>query len=48
MSKEIAFLKTLFSDEGLIIRGFGALIKSVEAHRAKLSGVLDDWTLKDG
>lgn len=48
MSKEIASLKTVFSDEGFIIPGSGALIKSVEAHRATLSGELDDWTDKDG
>ncbi len=36
MSKEISSLKTVFSDEGLIIRGSGALIEGVEAHRAKL------------
>ena len=45
MSKEIASLKTVFSGEGLVIRGSGTLIKGVEAYRAKLiPGVL----LKDG
>jgi hypothetical protein len=48
MSKEIAFLKTVFSGEGLVIRGSGALIEGVEARHAKLSGELHDWTHKDG
>ena len=36
MTKKIAALKTVFSDEGLIIRGSGALIDGVAARRAKL------------
>ena len=36
MTKEIAELKTVFSDEGLIVRGSGALIEGVEVRRAKV------------
>ena len=36
MKKETAALKTVFSDEGLIIRGSGALIEGVSARRAKV------------
>ncbi len=36
MSKKIAELKTVFSDEGLIIHGSGALIDGVAARRAKV------------
>lgn len=36
MTKKIAALKTVFSDEGLIIRGSGALIDGVAARRARL------------
>jgi dTDP-4-dehydrorhamnose 3,5-epimerase len=36
MKKEAAALKTVFSDEGLIIRGSGALIEGVSARRAKV------------
>lgn len=36
MSKEIAALKTVFSDEGLIIKGSNAVIEGVGARRAKV------------
>ncbi|MHC4619288.1 MAG: dTDP-4-dehydrorhamnose 3,5-epimerase family protein [Planctomycetota bacterium] len=36
MSKETATLKTVFADEGLIVRGSGALIDGVAARRAKV------------
>lgn len=36
MSKKILELKTVFSDEGLIVRGSGTLIDGVEARRAKV------------
>ena len=36
MTKKTATLKTVFSDEGLIIRGSTALIDGVAARRAKV------------
>jgi dTDP-4-dehydrorhamnose 3,5-epimerase len=36
MTKKTADLKTVFSDEGLIVRGSTSLIKGVEARRAKV------------
>ncbi|MHC4455852.1 MAG: polysaccharide biosynthesis C-terminal domain-containing protein [Planctomycetota bacterium] len=36
MTKKIAVLKTVFSDEGLIVRGSGAIIDGVAVRRAKV------------
>jgi dTDP-4-dehydrorhamnose 3,5-epimerase len=36
MSKETATLKTVFADEGLIVRGSGAIIEGVAVRRAKV------------
>ncbi|MHC4477322.1 MAG: dTDP-4-dehydrorhamnose 3,5-epimerase family protein [Planctomycetota bacterium] len=36
MTKETAALKTVYSDEGLIVRGSGALIEGVAVRRAKV------------
>ena len=36
MTEKIATLKTVFSDEGLVVRSSGALIKGVAVRRAKV------------
>jgi hypothetical protein len=49
MSKEIASLKTVFSDEVVIVRYYGALTEGVDACRAKvIPDVINDWTGKNG